>query len=58
MFNSYQGLNLDAIGADLTYLVFSHGHLYTTLSRIHNHINAIVQLCPSENTTLFKCHLS
>jgi hypothetical protein len=31
-FNSCQGLNLDAVGVDLTYPVFVHGQLYTALS--------------------------
>jgi len=51
-FNSCQGLNLDAVGADLTYPVFSHGQLYTAVSRIRNHTNAIVRLRPGELTTL------
>ena len=33
-FNSCQGLNIDRVGVDLTYPVFSHGQLYTALSHI------------------------
>lgn len=33
-FNSCQGLTLDRVGVDLTVPMFSHGQLYTALSRI------------------------
>jgi hypothetical protein len=32
--NSRQGLTLDRVGVDLTRPVFSHGQLYTALSRV------------------------
>ena len=35
-FNSCQGLTLDRIGIELTHAIFSHGQLYTALSRICN----------------------
>jgi len=35
-FNSCQGLTLDRIGIDLTTPVFSHGQLYTAMSRIRH----------------------
>jgi ATP-dependent DNA helicase PIF1 len=50
-FNSCQGLNLDAVGIDLTRPVFSHGQLYTALSRIRHRSNAKVRLRPGETTT-------
>lgn len=48
MFNSCQGLTLDRIAVDLTWPVFSHGQLYTALSRIRNRHHAIVRLPPGE----------
>ena len=50
-FNSCQGLTLDVVGVDLTRPVFSHGQLYTALSRIQHHSNAKVRLRPGETTT-------
>jgi ATP-dependent DNA helicase PIF1 len=50
-FNSCQGLNLDAVGVDVTIPVFSHGQLYTALSRIPNRTRAVVRMRPGENTT-------
>jgi len=50
-FNSCQGLTLDVVGVDLTRPVFSHGQLYTALSRIRHHSNAKVRLRPGETTT-------
>jgi hypothetical protein len=50
-FNSCQGLTLDVVGVDLTRPVFSHGQLYTALSRIRNHTDAKVRLRPEETTT-------
>ena len=51
-FNSCQGLNLDCVGVDLTYPVFSHGQLYTALSRIPDRTCAVVRLRPGETSTL------
>ena len=50
-FNSCQGLTLDIVGVDLTRPVFSHGQLYTALSRIRHHNDAKVRLRPGETTT-------
>lgn len=50
-FNSCQGLTLDRIGVDLTRPVFSHGQLYTALSRIRNRRHGIVRLSPGEVST-------
>jgi hypothetical protein len=50
-FNSCQGLTLDVIGVDLRRPVFSHGQLYTALSRIRNRTHARVLLRPGETTT-------
>jgi hypothetical protein len=47
-FNSCQGLTLDHVGVDLTRDVFSHGQLYTALSRIRNCSHACVQLRSGE----------
>lgn len=41
-FNSCQGLTLDRVGVDLTVPVFSHGQLYTALSRIRHRTHARV----------------
>ena len=50
-FNSCQGMTLDRVGVDLTHPVFSHGQLYTALSRIRNRYNGIVRLPPDQFTT-------
>ena len=50
-FNSCQGLNLDYIGVDLTRPVFSHGQLYTALSRIKNRTCAMIRVWPNETST-------
>ncbi|KAJ3714815.1 hypothetical protein C8R42DRAFT_698557 [Lentinula raphanica] len=50
-FNSCQGLTLDVIGVDLSVNVFSHGQLYTALSRVCN-CNALgVRLLGDSATT-------
>jgi hypothetical protein len=51
-FNSCQGLNLDRVGVDLTYPVFSHGQLYTALSRIPDRTCAVIRMRPAETSTL------
>ena len=51
-FNSCQGMTLDIIGVDLTIPVFSHGQLYTALSRIRHRSHAIILLPPGQNTTV------
>lgn len=51
-FNSCQGLTLDKVALDLSSPVFSHGQLYTALSRIRHRDDAIVRLSNSEMTTL------
>jgi hypothetical protein len=51
-FNSCQGLNLVAMGVDLIQPMFSHGQLYTTLSRIPNCHSTIVRLHPGEHSTI------
>jgi hypothetical protein len=50
-FNSCQGLTLDILGVDLTRPVFSHGQLYTALSRIRHRSHAKIRLRPGETTT-------
>nr|VWP00470.1 Ubiquitin carboxyl-terminal hydrolase 7 [Ganoderma boninense] len=50
-FNSCQGLTLDRIAVDLIRPVFSHGQLYTALSRIRHRSHARVRLPPGETTT-------
>jgi len=50
-FHSCLGLTLDKIGVDLTMPVFTHGQLYTALSRIRNRTHACVRLRPNENST-------
>jgi hypothetical protein len=50
-FNSCQGLTLDVIGVDLRRPVFSHGQLYTALSRIRHRTHARVLLRPGEIST-------
>ena len=50
-FHSCQGLTLDCIGVDLTHLVFTHGQLYTALSRVWDHNSLMVLLPDGEVTT-------
>ncbi|OSX66535.1 hypothetical protein POSPLADRAFT_1131752 [Postia placenta MAD-698-R-SB12] len=50
-FNSCQGLTLDVVGVDLTRPVFSHGQLYTALSRIRHRSHARVRLRPGHTYT-------
>jgi hypothetical protein len=49
-FNNCQGLTLDILGVDLTRPLFSHGHLYTALSRIRHRSHAKICLRPGETT--------
>ena len=49
-FNSCQGLTLDRVALDLTRPVFSHGQLYTALTRVRTRFHAIVRLTPGEST--------
>lgn len=51
-FNSCQGLTLDRVGIDLTHPVFSHGQLYTALSRIRRCEHARVRLLPGADSTV------
>ncbi|KIJ44624.1 hypothetical protein M422DRAFT_167885 [Sphaerobolus stellatus SS14] len=50
-FNSCQGMTLDKIGIDLTRPVFSHGQLYTALSRVRHRSHARVRLGNGEHST-------
>ena len=50
-FNSCQGLTLDRLGADLTRPVFSHGQLYTALSRVRRRDHALILLPTDEPYT-------
>jgi ATP-dependent DNA helicase PIF1 len=50
-FNSCQGLTLDKVAVDLTTPVFSHGQLYTALSRIRKREDGIVCVNPGPLTT-------
>jgi hypothetical protein len=50
MFHSCQGLTLNKIGIDLSSPVFTHGQLYTALSRIRNRTQGCI-LLPSNHTT-------
>lgn len=50
-FNSCQGLTLNCVGIDLTRPVFSHGQLYTALSRVRHRSHARVHLRPGETAT-------
>jgi len=49
-FNGCQGLTCDKIGADLTRPVFSHGQLYTALSRIRTREGGTVLQTPNTTT--------
>ena len=50
-FNSCQGLTLDVVGVDLSLPVFSHGQLYTALSRIRHRSHARVRLREGQTAT-------
>ncbi len=50
-FNSCQGLTLNIVGIDLRRPVFSHGQLYTALSRIRHRSHARVLMTPGQTTT-------
>lgn len=50
-FNSCQGLTLDRLGADLTQPVFSHGQLYTALSRVRRREHSLILLPTDEPYT-------
>jgi ATP-dependent exoDNAse (exonuclease V) alpha subunit len=51
-FNSCQGMTLATLGIDLTRDVFSHGQLYTALSRIRHRDDARVRLQPGQSSTI------
>lgn len=51
-FNSCQGLTLDRAGIDLTVPVFSHGQLYTALSRVRNREHVCVCTADTSHTTM------
>ena len=50
-FHSCQGLTLDCVGVDLTQDVFTHGQLYTALSRIRHRSNAIIRFSSLDDLT-------
>ena len=50
-FHSCQGLTLDCVGIDLTTPVFTHGQLYTALSRVRNRDSLMVLLPEGQETT-------
>ena len=50
-FHSCQGLTLDRVGIDLTRPVFTHGQLYTALSRVRNRHDMTVLLPDDQETT-------
>ena len=50
-FHSCQGLTLDSVGIDLTQPVFTHGQLYTALSRVRHRSNMTVLLPNGQETT-------
>ena len=50
-FHSCEGLTYDKIGIDLTRPVFTHGQLYTALSRVRCRTDAKVRLQAGESTT-------
>jgi len=50
-FHSCQGLTLDRVGIDLTQPVFTHGQLYTALSRVRNRSNLSILLPDGQQTT-------
>lgn len=55
-FNSCQGLTLDILGVDLTRPVFSHGQLYTALSRIRQKTRQSPSTAKGNND--YECYLS
>lgn len=50
-FHSCQGLTLDCVGIDLTQPVFTHGQLYTALSRVRHRNNTMILLPDGQETT-------
>lgn len=50
-FHSCQGLTLDYVGIDLTRPVFTHGQLYTALSRVRHRNNMMILLPDGQKTT-------
>ena len=50
-FHSCQGLTLDCVGIDLTTPVFTHGQLYTALSRVRNRDSMMVLLPEGQEVT-------
>ena len=50
-FNGCQGLTLDKVGVDLETNVFSHGQLYTALSRVRHRDAIGVRLSRGTTTT-------
>ena len=51
-FNSCQGLTLDKVGVDVTRPVFSHGQLYTALSRVRHRSDGCILFASGSNTTV------
>jgi PIF1-like helicase len=50
-FNSCQGMTLNTVGIDLTHPVFSHGQLYTALSRVRHRSHVKIRLPSNESKT-------
>jgi ATP-dependent DNA helicase PIF1 len=48
-FNSCLGLTLDRVGIDVTHPVFSHGQLYTALSRVRQRDHVCIRVCEGES---------
>jgi ATP-dependent exoDNAse (exonuclease V) alpha subunit len=49
--HSSQGQTYDKIGIDLTKPVFTHGQLYTALSRVRRREDVLIRFQPNQNTT-------
>ncbi|KAG9036935.1 hypothetical protein FRB95_007498 [Tulasnella sp. JGI-2019a] len=49
-FNSCQGLTLDRVGVDATKPVFSHGQLYTALSKVRSRNDIVIRTLPGQFT--------